>query len=398
MPTVDLFVAYQFRNAAISRTERDHAIERAVEIVREEIKRVFPAFKIIWKACDLQPADNVFGQIKQMIDASGVFVADISEFNSNVLFEMGYAFGLREVRKNKIIILCHDSVDERQFPSDLLGMFVIKYSTDNFQRVFQREIKRAIETFISSQIDAQLTQFSVKEFWRFEDGTDVDIVCSELPDDHLPYYASPTDRNYLRYARFADLDSLVHIKSNLLRLFPNMRIRDFTASEHRNSDYNGLIVLGGPAWNKRFKAYQDLVPLRFEDRVNEEDDILVVDDGQGQSSEFKPKLNEEKKVIGDISVVGRVSDVSGRTAFLFAGSLTFGVLGACRAFLSKTCGVVNSNYVLDRIHDDDLVVVFETQYLEHEVLAPRFDVKQPLYFFHRKRGEGGAWQRKVLER
>jgi hypothetical protein len=394
MPTVDLFVAYQFSTTVISREEREAAINTAIEAVRRDLAARHPTFKIDWKLWDLHSADNVFVQIKQMIDRSGVFVADISELNPNVLFELGYAFGLREQRGNKIVIMCHDGVDVRQLPSDLLGMFVVKYAPEQFQSVFQREIKRAIQGYITTQLDAQLNHFSVRDFWRFDDNTDIDIVCSELPDDHLPYYAKPSDRNYLRYARFADLDSFVHVKSNLLRLFPNMRIRDFTASEHKSSDYNGTMVLGGPAWNQRFMAYQDLIPVRFEDREQEENDVLVVDIGEDAKPEFRPKLNKNRKVVGDISVAIRTSDAAGRTTFLFAGSLTFGVLGASRAFLSKICGIVNCNFVTDCVGDDDIIMVFESEYLEHEVLVPRFDVKKPLYFFHRTRGQGGQWRLK----
>ncbi|WP_327118887.1 hypothetical protein OHB12_11740 [Nocardia sp. NBC_01730] len=35
----------------------------------------------------------------------------------------------------------------------------------------------------------------------------VDIVGSEIPASECPDYASPSDRNYLRYAKFADLDT-----------------------------------------------------------------------------------------------------------------------------------------------------------------------------------------------
>jgi hypothetical protein len=54
----------------------------------------------------------------------------------------------------------------------------------------------------------------LRRFWRLTPQCGVDIVCSEIPEDERPYFASPDDRNYLRYAKFADLDSLIFVKTD----------------------------------------------------------------------------------------------------------------------------------------------------------------------------------------
>ncbi len=275
MRDVDVFVAYQFSKAKMSRSDREAAIQQAVDVVRQDM----PSGKEVslrWSSFDLESPGYVFPQIKEQIAKSAIFVADISELNLNVLLETGFALGLMEGSLRVTILLCHEDVDERKVPSDLLGMYVHKYNNDSFRHVLQREIKRALEQYIVRIEHEEIAQIGLPGFWGYKDGADVDIVCSELPSDDTPYYASPDDRNYLRYGKFADLDSAVHLHTNLVRLFPNVRIRDFTASEHQNADYNGLILIGGPAWNRKFRIFQDHLPICFEDRENEPDDVLVV--------------------------------------------------------------------------------------------------------------------------
>jgi hypothetical protein len=53
---------------------------------------------------------------------------------------------------------------------------------------------------------------TLRRFWRLSAHTHVDIVCSEIPESERPTFASPHDRNYLRYAKFADLDTLIYVR------------------------------------------------------------------------------------------------------------------------------------------------------------------------------------------
>lgn len=391
MLTISVFVAFQFERAKVARDARESAIQNAVEAVQAMLRPAWPDVRIEYQTFDLRPVKQIFEQIREMIDRSNVFVADISEKNANVIFELGYAFGVSTSKARSLVILTHEDIEISDLPSDLSGMFFIRYRTADFEDVLQRQLYRAASAYLEAVRAGELEEFGLRSFWRYSDGQEVDIVCSELPPGERPPYADPSDRNYLRYGCFADLDSLVHIRSNLPKLFPHMRMRDFPASEHRSSEHNGLIVLGGPAWNQKFKAWQEDLPLRFEDRPEEKDDVLVVSGPSGKR-EFRPRENRSGVIVSDISVVCRMSDVSGRTTFLFAGSLTFGVLGACKVFLNKACGLANSRIIGELVGDDDFVCVFETQYREHEVFPPRFDVRKPFYIFRRRRNHGGEFE------
>jgi hypothetical protein len=65
-------------------------------------------------------------------------------------------------------------------------------------------------------------QAELRAFLQLPPGGRVDIVCSEIPPEERPAYAEPSDRNYLRYAKFADLDSLIYVRSQLAQTWPTL--------------------------------------------------------------------------------------------------------------------------------------------------------------------------------
>lgn len=381
---IELFYAYQFSTQNMSRIEREHAVEKAVQAVVHEFQPRYPTLSVKWNFFDLESGSMLFEQLDDLIRRSAIFAADLSEKNPNVMFEFGVARGLAAHKPKAFIVLCHDKVSLKDLPSDFAGLFVEKYNEENFQRVFTHQLKRALEAHLKKLDGADKGAIGLTSIWKYRGHEDIDIVCSEIPAHLLPSFACSDDRNYLCYAKFADLDSLIHLKVSLTKLFPNIGLRDFTARDHKNSDYRGLIVIGGPAWNLRSKALQDFLPISFISKGEEEDDTLIIRKSYGiDHKEIGPIVNESGKVLKDVSVVARLTDVSERTIFLFAGCLTFGVLGAVKSLLGSHVGMRNSRYVEKKFEGDDFVLVFYSEYLEHETFAPILEVERPIASFRR---------------
>ncbi|WP_338848755.1 hypothetical protein V8J88_07485 [Massilia sp. W12] len=393
MKTVHLFFAYQFSSIQISRMEREMSVARSVQYINAELRRSKPNVEIKWTFCDLQAGIGIFNQITKSIEDCCIFIADVSEINPNVMFELGMAYAFTRKIHKSISILCHESIDIKRLPSDMAGIFIEIYKTEYFQQIFSGQLSRCINEFLEHQNEFNKAQVSDYSFLGLKDKEVVDIVCSELPEKELPYFALETDRNYLRYARFADLDSFIHLKTHLIRMYPQLKIRDFTASEHKISDYETLFVLGGPAWNKRFRAFQDQLPFYFIEKPDCEDDLLKFKDEYGISAPpLGPVANENGKIHKDVSVLCKLSDVSGRKVFLFAGCLTFGVLGACKAIFCKESGNKNSNFLQEIVGENDFVSVFYSTYLEHDVNSPLFCEHPPLALFSRKMNSGAIFE------
>lgn len=202
---------------------------------------------------------------------------------------------------------------------------------------------------------------ALRRFWCLDGASEVDVVCSEIPVDELPVYALPGDRNYLRYAKFADLDTLMFVRSRLAQLAPRMPVRDFAPSEHHDSNASAVIVIGGPPWNAKYREFLPQLPYHFEPHPLGEDDPLVVPVLDG--SPIGPRWTSGAELVDDVGVFTRLTLASGTTVFLLGGCLTAGVLGAARTFLHGDVAPGNVAWVDERVGANDVVVVVEARRL-----------------------------------
>jgi hypothetical protein len=197
----------------------------------------------------------------------------------------------------------------------------------------------------------------VAQFWRLSPASTVDIVCSEIPEEERPEFASPRDRNYLRYAKFADLDSLIYVQARLLQALPTVSIRDFSPSEYYDAGTDALVVIGGPPWNAKFREFLPQLPFFFEPHPLGEDDPLVVPSLGNRK--LGPLWTPRSELLSDIAVFVRLTLSQGTTVFLLGGCLTLGVLGAAKCFLQGERGAANARYITDLVDERDFVLVTE---------------------------------------
>ncbi len=209
--------------------------------------------------------------------------------------------------------------------------------------------------------NGQLTSWQerLRTFWKIAGGSRIDIVCSEIPEEERPEFASPQDRNYLRYAKFADLDSLIFARTRLAQLHSDVTVRDFTPSEYFDNDTDVLIVIGGPAWNAKYQQFLAQLPFYFEPHELGEDDPLVVP--LLDNLMMGPRWAKGGELVEDLAVFTRLTLTQGITVFLLGGCLTLGVLGAAKCFLDGERGARNAAYITDLVDDCDFVLVTEAR-------------------------------------
>ena len=198
-----------------------------------------------------------------------------------------------------------------------------------------------------------------QEFWNAHPGSRIDIVCSEIPEDERPYFASPSDRNYLRYAKFADLDTLIHVKTSLARVSPGATIRDFAPSEYHDANADTLIVIGGPPWNAKYREFLPQLPFHFEPNALGEDDPLVIP--QLGQLVMGPVWSPARDLLEDLAVMSRLTLAQGTVVYLLGGCLTLGVLGAAKLFLHGPQSARNIEYMAGEVGQDDFVLVSEVR-------------------------------------
>ncbi|WP_329243037.1 hypothetical protein OG417_45195 [Actinoallomurus sp. NBC_01490] len=212
--------------------------------------------------------------------------------------------------------------------------------------------------FVADIDHAASWQERLRRFWRLSPTTGVDIVCSEIPEDERPYFASPADRNYLRYAKFADLDSLIFVKTHLIKIAPDVTVRDFSPSEYYDTDAERLIVIGGPPWNAKYREFLPQLPYYFEPHPLGEDDPIVLPQ---LDVAIAPRWTAQQELLQDLAVFTRLTLAQGTTVFLLGGCLTLGVLGAAKCFLQGAQGARNAARIDELVGDRDFALITETR-------------------------------------
>ncbi|WP_229905654.1 hypothetical protein [Lentzea cavernae] len=221
-------------------------------------------------------------------------------------------------------------------------------------------------------------------FWRLTAGARVDIVCSEIPEDERPEYAAPSDRNYLRYAKFADLDTLIYLRTRFAQLSPDVNVRDFAPSEYYDTQSDVLCVVGGPPWNATFREFLPMLPFHFEPHPLGEDDPLVL---PALGLMIGPHWTAKQELLQDLAVLTRLTLANGTTVFLFGGCLTLGVLGAARCLLEPDRGSRSAGYITDLIGLDDFVLVVEARRVGGLIDLPDLSAVEPLLLLARAANE-----------
>ncbi len=110
--------------------------------VHDTISRALQELSIqVLRIDELQAGALLASLITNAIDESDFIIVDVTRHNPNVMYELGYAHG---IKKQTVIITSNES---EGLPTDLMGYLYIAYDKDNL-RGLQQEVKRTAKRFI----------------------------------------------------------------------------------------------------------------------------------------------------------------------------------------------------------------------------------------------------------
>ena len=194
---------------------------------------------------------------------------------------------------------------------------------------------------------ARATEREPESVWRFPDGKPVTIVCGRLPADHQPPQASPGDLNYVRMARFADLDTLVDVYGVVKASNPDSLVILTTAREMTRVDaLNHLILIGNTELNLAGRWFARHLELP----------VTVDESGVHRGDETYAYTLEDGELIEDVGVFVRGPHPSApnRTLIMCNGITTRGVRGAAQTFLNPTVRERNAKWAARRFPADTI--------------------------------------------
>jgi hypothetical protein len=180
--------------------------------------------------------------------------------------------------------------------------------------------------------------------------------------------------NYSRYAKFADLDSLVEVFGQVKADNPENMIR-ILAPDELTQDFalNQLIIVGGAAWREVRTSTPWLVhnvQLPIEHPAGEEDDFtLTVGD---ETKQFAP-LRINGTLVQDIGMIAQVPHpiIEGSTVTLLSGITSRGVHGAALCFTDSHVREDNERYIEDKFGSTEaFCVVMKVPIANNAALPP----------------------------
>lgn len=198
-----------------------------------------------------------------------------------------------------------------------------------------------------------------RKLWHFPYDQDVTIVCAPLPPNMLAGvpFTDPGNPDYLRMARFADLDTLIELYGHIRALNPDNTVKCRTSDELRPDDFTShLVLIGGVDWNT---ATRDMflrveIPVSQRDRPGDDDfGAFVVHDEGGEEVLFEPQVEQfgtTKTLVEDVAHFYRGPNPynSKRTVTFLNGMFGRGTFGAARALTDPRFRDRNEAYVRGR--------------------------------------------------
>jgi hypothetical protein len=239
----------------------------------------------------------------------------------------------------------------------------------------------------STTVDNNQWRDELAGFWGLRPSAQVDIACSEIPESERPPFAHPQHRNYLRYAKFADLDSLIYLRTSLACLNGDTPVRDYASSEYHDPHDSQadrdhvLIIVGGPPRNTTYRQFQRDLPCDFQLHAEGEDRSLLL---PTLGLTLRPHWTPDQELVEDLAVFTRLTFARGLTVFLLGGCLAFGVLVAAQCFLHRELGARNVRYVQNHAGGDDFILITEARRFGDITDVPDFATVGPLLLMSRR--------------
>lgn len=255
---------------------------------------------------------------------------------------------------------------------------------------------------VSSSVDQKR-----KSFWHFPTGSNVTIVCGELPPKMRARYAQPIVPDYVRGYRYADLDTVIALWGFVPSINPTSRVEIITSTEYdpTKHDADELIIVGGidfntvtkrilseircPIRQQHFPSFRS--PKDSDARSDMDRDVegperaaFMVpkeggegEEGKGLEVSHEPTLekNDENQweLIQDIGLIIRGPNpfnTSAATLTLFNGMYGRGVLGSALALTHMQLRERNIRYLTKRGCERRTVAVLFTVGIMNEKPSP----------------------------
>jgi transcriptional regulator with XRE-family HTH domain len=213
------------------------------------------------------------------------------------------------------------------------------------------------------------------ELWHHDRMEKMFVVSSELPAADRAWYADPDSPNYVRLARYGDLDAFFEMYVALTRMgYRNLSHR--SARELGIGTARNLVLIGGPVLNSLTRTFLHLLnsPITQLMTPDGEPDIFTMADGSKVYPTVIPLGGGRSQVMEDVGLFVRAPNPTNPVAdvTICSGIYTYGVLGAVHAFTYPPVARENVEVIRDRLgQTSSFAALFSVKAVDHRVPTPR---------------------------
>jgi transcriptional regulator with XRE-family HTH domain len=205
--------------------------------------------------------------------------------------------------------------------------------------------------------------------WHFADRKAVSVVCSDAPNP--PAYANPDHLNYVRSARYADLDAVIDIFGQLRADNPASMIRLLSAEE-LVGDFalNHLAIVGGAAVYDTAPHFAQDIPLPVVERIPNTD-THAFHCTVGEETRKFVSTRVDGALVEDVGLIARCLHPNvQRTVTILSGITSRGVHGAALCFTDSHVRDDNEQYLRDSFRNADAFCILMRVAVQNNIALP----------------------------
>lgn len=324
------------------------------------------------------PGGILWDDVKDSIYNSDISIFDISENNSNVMIEVGLAYGFG---KQVFMLKNKESFEAYPTPSDLAAIYIPYDNKNALNRV--ETIKQLEKGILAYLKETHQPTYYFKSLWGYDEYDSVLVICSELDEPEKRQHPVPNEYIYL--SKYGDVDSLVEVLVTLHRLYPHLDVKFHSADEVKaipNEFTGNIILIGGPDYNRITGLFDQYSPYEYLVGATDEDISIMK---KSTEEVYIPKIEAEscRNKIVDYGFFLKMKNPYNhkKKLIMIGGPHTYGVFGAIKAFsywggTKDDLSYTNCKEVVDTLgHDPDFCALFEVHGIESSVLTPKLNVE-----------------------
>lgn len=211
--------------------------------------------------------------------------------------------------------------------------------------------------------------------WHHDREEKLFVVAPELPATERAPFAQQDSPNYVRLARYADLDAFFEMFVALTRMeYHNLSHR--SANEGGIGSARNLVLIGGPSWNTITRGFLHLLRLPITQRPEPSGspDFFVKSDGTRALPTVLGQGTDQEQVVEDVGLFVRAANPNNPNTdiTICSGIFTHGVLGAVRLFTNPRVAGENTEVIRERLgQTTNFAVLFRVNVIGGRVATPR---------------------------